>query len=294
MSLLKLFCNIDDFWQAFQLHWRRVTLARDGGRRVRAARLSHSEIMTILIHFHQSHYRTFKAYYTEYVLIHRRPEFPGLVSYNRFVELTPTVIIPLAAYLQQRQGNCTGIAFVDATTIKVCHNKRIPRHKVFAGIAARGKTSMGWFYGFKLHLSVNDRGEILACRLTPGNVDDRKPLPDLAKTLFGKLFGDKGYISQPLFDQLLAQSLELITPRHKNMKKRPLPLEDKLLLRKRSVIETINDQLKNISQIEHTRHRSVANFLVNLVCGLIAYCHQRKKPSLHLSDQQLQLLSQPL
>ena len=97
-------------------------------------------------------------------------------------------------------------------------------------------------------MSVNDRGEILACRLTPGNVDDRKPLPDLAKTLgktlFGKLFGDKGYISQPLFEQLLAQGLELITPRRKNMKKRPLPLEDKLLLRKRSVIETINDQLQ--------------------------------------------------
>ena len=206
MSLLKLFCNADDFWQAFQPHWRRVTLAGGGGgRRVRATRLSPSEIMTILIHFHQSHYRTFKAYYTEYVLIHCQSEFPALVSYNRFVELTPAVIVPLSAYLQQRQGNCTGLALVDATAIKVCHNKRIPRHKVFAGIAARGKTTMGWFYGFKLHLIVNDRGEILACRLTPGNIDDRKPLPYLAKTLFGKLCGDKGYISQPLFDQLLAQ-----------------------------------------------------------------------------------------
>ena len=133
-----------------------------------------------------------------------RPEFPGLVSYNRFVELTATAIIPRLAYLQQRQGNCAGIAFVEATAIKVCHSKRIPRHKVFAGIAARGKTTMGWFYGFKLHLAVNDRGEILACRLTPGNVADRKPLPDLAKSLFSKLFGDKGYISPPLVDQLLA------------------------------------------------------------------------------------------
>ena len=203
-------------------------------------------------------------------------------------------MVPLLAYLQQRQGNCTGLAFVDATAIKVCHNKRIPRHKVFAGIAARGKTTMGWFYGFKLHLIVNDRGEILAGRLTPGNIDDRKPLPYLAKTLFGKLFGDKGYISQPLFDQLLAQGLELITPRRKNMPKRLMPSEDRLLLRKRSIIETINDQLKNISQIEHTRHRSIANFLVNLVCGLIAYCCQEKKPSLHLSDQQLQPLPQPL
>ena len=129
-----------------------------------APRLFPSEIMTILIHFHQSHYRTFKACYTEHVLVRLRPEFPSLVSYNRFVELTPTVIIPLLAYLQQRRGNCTGIAFVDATAIKVCHNKRIPRHKVFAGIATRGKTTMGWFYGFKLHLIVNDQGEIPACR----------------------------------------------------------------------------------------------------------------------------------
>ena len=166
-----------------------------GERRVRATRLSPSEIMTLLIHFHQSHYRTFKAYYTEYVLIHRRAEFPGLVSYNRFVELTPSVLVPLLAYLQQRQGNCTGLSLVDATAIKVCHNKRIPRHQVLAGSAARGKTSMGWFYGFKLHLSVNDRGDILACQLTPGLIpgseDDRKPLPNLAKTLFGKLCGDK-------------------------------------------------------------------------------------------------------
>ena len=218
-------------------------------------------------------------------------EFPKLVSYNRFVELMPTVIIPLLAYLQQCQGTCSGIAFVDATSIKVCHNKRIASHKVFAGLAERGKTTMGWFYGFKLHLMVNDQGELLACQLTPGNVDDRKPLPDMAKTLWGKLFGDKGYISQLLFEELFAQGLQLITSVRKNMKNRLLSLTDKLLLRKRSIIETINDQLKNISQIEHTRHRSVANFLVNLFGGLIAYCHQEKKPSLHLSDQQLQILS---
>ena len=296
MGLLKLFGAVDDFWKAFQRHWHRVTPERNGGRKVRATQLSPSEIMTVLIHFHQSHYRSFKACYTEYVPMHRWAEFPALVSYNRFVELTPSVLVPLPAYRQQRPGNCTGLSFVDATAIKVCHNKRIPRHQVFAGIAARGKTSMGWFYGFKLHRSVNDRGEILACQLTPGlipgNVDDRKPVPNLAKTWFGKLCGDKGYISQPLFDQLRAPGLELITPRRKNMKQRTLPLEDQLRLRQRSIIETINDQLKNISQIEPTRHRSVSNFLVNLLCGLIAYCHQPKKPSLHRSDQQLQLLSQ--
>jgi len=258
MSLLTLFCNVDDFWQAFQPYWQGVMLASGVEHRFRAPRLSPSEIMTILIHFHQSHYRDFKAYYTEYVMTRLRSEFPELVSYNRFVELTPTVIIPLLAYLQQCQGTCSGISFVDATSIKVCHNKRIFRHKVFAGLAKRGKTTMGWFYGFKLHLIVNNQGELLACQLTPGNVDDRKPLPNMAKTLWGKLFGDKGYISQPLFEQLLSQGLELITSVRKNMKNRLLSLTDKLLLRKRSIIETINDQLKNISQIEHTLYRVVA------------------------------------
>ena len=161
MSLLPLFCDVDDFWQAFRPYWHRHMLTRNATRRVRSPRLSPSEIMTILIHFHQSHYRTFKAYYTEYVMAYHRSEFPDLVSYQRFVELTPTVIIPLLAYLQQNKGTCSGISFVDATPIKVCHNRRIARHEVFDGLAQRGKTSMGWFYGFKLHLIVNDRGEIL-------------------------------------------------------------------------------------------------------------------------------------
>ena len=150
---------------------------------------------------------------------------------------------------------------------------------------------MGWFYGFKLHLVVSDKGDILACCLTPGNVDDRRPVPLLTKDLFGKLFADKGYISQQIFELLFSQGLELITMLRKNMKNRLLPLADKLLLRKRAIIETINDQLKNISQIEHSRHRSVTNFLVNLVAGLIAYTHQEKKPSININHKQLALLT---
>ena len=162
--------------------------------------------------------------------------------------------------------------------------------QVFDGLAGRGKSSMGWFYGFKLHLIVNDQGELITFFLTPGNVDDRKPVPHMAKKLWGKLFGDKGYISQPLFDQLYEQGVQLITPIRKNMKIRLMPLIDKILLRKRAIIETINDQLKNISQVAHTRHRSVTNFLVNLVAGLIAYTHQPKKPSLNLSRADSTLL----
>lgn len=281
MSLIELFCDVDDFCLQITTQAESQMLG-DQKRRGRKATLSASEIMTILIYFHQSGYRNFKTYYTEYVMKHLRAEFPKLVSYNRFVELMPMALFPLCLYLRSRLGTVTGISFIDATPLPVCHNRRIPRHKVFDGLAARGKTSTGWFYGFKLHLVINDQGELLAFYLTPGNVDDRKPVPHLAKRLFGKLFGDKGYISQPLFDQLFPQNVQLITGIRKNMDNKLMPLIDKILLRKRALIETVNDQLKNISQVSHTRHRSPDNFLVNLVAGLIAYTHQPKKPSLNL------------
>ncbi len=290
MSLQELFCDVDDFWQAYRPHYQRELLTSGAQRRIRPMQLCESEIMTLLIHFHQSSYRNFKHYYEKYVQTYLSEAFPKLVSYNRFIALIPRVGIPLVAYLQQCQGNCSGIAFIDSTPIAVCHNKRIERNKVFAGLAQRGKTSMGWFYGFKLHLIVNDRGEILTFRLTPGNIDDRKPVPQMAQPLFGKLFGDKGYLSKPLFQNLFDHGVQLITMLRKNMKNQLVILEDKLLSRKRSIIETINDQLKNISQIEHSRHRSVNNFFVNLVAGLVAYCHQPKKPALNLSKPQLALL----
>lgn len=247
--------------------------------------------MTILIYFHQSQYRNFKAYYTEHVCKHVRAEFPNLVTYERFVILMPAVLGPLSAYLKSLYGRCSGISFMDSTALGVCDNHRIHNHKVFEGVAERGKGSMGWFYGLKLHLVVSDCGEILACQITPGNIDDRKPVPTLCKRLFGKLIADRGYISQPLFEQLLATfNVQLITRLKKNMKNRLLPLVDKLLLRKRAIIESVVDQLKNISQIEHTRHRSPVNCFINIIAGLIAYCHQPKKPSLNIIPAGLPLL----
>lgn len=282
MSLIELYCHVDDFCQEFEPKWSRFRLESGLRKRKRQASLSLSEIMTIVIHFHQSNYRTFKAYYTKHVQLHLASEFPGLVSYSWFVRLMASAFVPLTLYFMAQRGQCTGISFLDSTPIKVCHNRRIKRHKVFAGLATRGKTSMGWFYGFKLHLVVNELGEILAFQLTPGNVDDRKPVPVLLQGLFGKVFADKGYISKALFDELLEGNIQLITGIRKNMKNYLMPLADKLMLRKRSIIETINDQLKNISQIEHSRHRSFTNFLVNLVAGLLAYCFQEKKPSLRI------------
>lgn len=120
------------------------------------------------------------------------------MSYTRFVELLPSARLSLCAYLETCQGRCTGISFVDSTPLAVCHNRRIQQHRVFTGLAQRGRNSVGWFYGFKLHVVVNDCGELLACQLSPGNVDDRQPLPQMAQHLFGKLIGDKGYLSKRL------------------------------------------------------------------------------------------------
>lgn len=290
-SLLELFCHVDDFWQRFRPWWYEQLVTSGQRQRIRESQLCESEIMTILIRFHQSHYRHFKAFYTEYVQQHWQREFPKLVSYSRFVQLKQRVAIPLFVYLHDCLGTCSGISFIDSTPLRVCHNRRIPRHKVFAGIAQRGKGSMGWFYGFKLHLVVNDRGQLLAVRLTPGNVDDRQPVPDLIPHLYGKLFGDKGYLSAKLRDDLWEQGLQLITTLRRNMKPQLMDLADRLLLRKRSIIETINDQLKNSSQIEHSRHRSVVNFFVNLIAGLIAYTHRPKKPSVQVTPQQVRLLT---
>lgn len=284
MSVLELFCHVDDFCRSFEPIWHAHALGSGSKQRNRARELALSEIMTILILFHQSHYRTFKAFYTEHVLIDLRSEFPHLVSYTRFVEFFPSALVPLVVYLHSCLGSCTGVSFVDSTRLAVCHNRRIHQHRVFRGLAERGKTSVDWFFGFKLHLVFNDQGELLSFLLTPGNVDDRAPVPHFAKQLFGKLFGDKGYLSTSLVKQLRSLfGIELITPLRRNMKKVERPLRDKLRLRKRAIVETIIDQLKNVSQIEHTRHRSPVNFLVNLLCGLIAYCHQPKKPSLQLN-----------
>jgi hypothetical protein len=285
------YCSVDAFWQWFEPQWerellasgKRELLASGKRRRRRATRLHPAELLTILSLFQQAGYRTFKGVYTQHVQLALRQEFPQTVSYSRFVELMPRFLVPLAIYLHTQQGPCTGVSFLDSTSLAVCHPARIQQHHVFRVDARRGKTSVGWFYGFKLHLVVNDRGDLLAFCLTPGNTDDRRPVPVLVRRLFGRLFGDKGYISPPLAEQLfLQQGLRLITKLRKNMRNILLPLADHLLLRKRALIETIFDQLKNVCQIEHSRHRSPINFCVHLLAGLAAYCHQPKKPSLGL------------
>ncbi len=280
-DLTTLFCSVDDFWKQFRSEWEQHLIGPGRTKRGPEPELSISEMMTIVILFHQSNFRTFKHFYG-YICDYFKPFFPKLISYERFVEIKKSLFIPLFAYLLFLKGKITGIAFIDSTSIAVCHNKRIRRNKVFRNLAKRGKTTSGWFYGFKLHLIINDKGEILAFQLTQGNVSDVSMVETLSKGIFGKLFGDKGYISAEIGQKLFERGLQLFTTIKSNMKQKLMSLKDRLLLRKRSLIETVNDQLKNISQIEHTRHRSPQNFLINLLSGLAAYSLQPKKPSLNL------------
>lgn len=215
-------------------------------------------------------------------------EFPITVSYNRFVELMQSNLMALAMFAKTCSlGQCTGILFMDSTPIKVCGNKRIKRNKVFNDIANVGKSTMGWFYGFKLHIIINDKGEILSFCVTQANVDDKEPLKseNFLKQIFGKLFGDKGYISEKRQQLLFVDGIQFITNIRNNIKISLMTVSDKILLRKRSIIETVNDELKNICQIEHSRHRSMVNFMTNIVAAIIAYNYLPKKPSLKFQTE---------
>lgn len=288
-KVTEIFFIIDEFDKNFEKIVSDHSLVQntDLKQRNRKSTLSDSEVMTILILFHSGHYRDLKHYYINHVKKHMKSEFPQTVSYNRFVELQKKVVVKLAIFLKMFYlGKCIGISYIDSTPIRVCHIKREKQHKVFKGFAQKGQCSLGWFYGFKLHLIINDKGEILDFIITPGNIDDRKPLSDinLHKRIFGKLFGDKGYISKDLFEQLFIDGVHLTTKIKKNMKNSLMLLQDKIALRKRALIETVNDELKNICQVEHTRHRSFDNFVTNLLSVLIAYSFFDKKPSINLQE----------
>ena len=201
MDILTVFCEIDDFCKVFEPRFNQMLIGDGTRQRNKPGAMALSEVMTILVLFHASGFRNLKTFYTGFVSCYLRREFPHLSSYSRFVERERDALIPLWGFVQTRRGDCTGISFVDSTALKVCQNLRIPRHKVFRDSAGRGQNSVGWFYGFKLHLLINDRGDLLATYLTAGNVDDRRPVEGMvkkARRLFGKLFGDKGYISKAL------------------------------------------------------------------------------------------------
>lgn len=281
--LTEIFCQIDDFCNKFDSHYQHFFLSDGAKKRKKHCSMSLSEIMTIVVLFHLSGYRNFKNFYLFCVLKDLKHDFPKALSYSRFVQIMEYALMPLTIFLNGTTGQKTGIYYVDSTSIDVCHIKREKRHKVFKGLASKGKNSMGWFFGFKLHLVINNLGEIMACSLTKANIDDRKPVPKLMEKLNGWLFGDKGYLGKDFFEKLQKQSVEIFTKAKKNMKQIIINAGQKFYLSKRGLIETVIDQLKNICQIEHSRHRKPENAFVNLISGLIAYGFKLRKPSIRIN-----------
>lgn len=295
-KIIKIYFIIDEFNKEFNKTISAHSLKEKDTpkKRNRKFLMSDSEVMTILVLFHAMGYKNLKHFYLFYIGKHLKNEFANLVSYNRFVELQKRTVVPMALFLKTCcLGQCTGISIIDSTPLRACHIRREKQHKTFKYLATKGHTSTGWFFGFKLHLIINDKGEILDFMFTQAHVDDREPLKNnnFHKRIFGKLFGDKGYIGKDLFEQLFIDGVHLVTKIKKNMKNCMMLLQDKIMLRKRSLIETVYDQLKNICQIEHTRHRSFDNFITNLLSGLIAYSFFPKKPSINVDFENNRLVA---
>ena len=285
----EIFCDIDDFCKDYLRNQSKYFLPNPDRIRHREMQMSLSEIGTIVVLFQMSHYRTFKDFYCGCVLQDMKHYFPNALSYTRFVACKSASLMMLRAYLLSKTGKHTGLYFIDSTTLRVCHNKRIYRNKVFKGIAERSKSTMGWFYGFKLHIVINHQGELMSFCLTKGNVDDRAVVRKLMTNLKGIAAGDKGYLGQELAEDLAKHDLKFITKLRKNMKKKMLSAFEKFFLKQRGIVETIIDQLKNLYYVEHSRHRSPINFLVNTVGALVAYTWRPNKPGIKVDKIQSNL-----
>ena len=276
-----LFCFVDDFCKGFELWYKKSLISSGTKKRNRDCKMSLSEIITILIAFHQSGMACFKYFYLELVK-NSKSLFKYLVHYDRFTVLIKLAFPALICLLKTLEGKVTEYLFIDATPMAVCHNLREKRHKVFKGLAKKGRTSTGWFFGFKLHFIFNTDGEIVRMQVTAGNANDRSPVMDLVKDISAKLIGDKGYISKKLSAELFEQNVTLITKIKKNMKNCLMDLTDKMMLMKRSFIETIFSSIKSLNTLIHHRHRSPINAFTHLFAGLINYQIRTDKPSLDI------------
>lgn len=284
LKVINLFCEIDDFVAALDKSISTSLISSLSSHSVNRARISISEMMSIEILYHRSGYKCFEYYYTQEVERgYLKPYFPQAPSYNRFVQLKPRMLTYLVFCLNLCQlGRACGVYFGDSTILTVCKNSRINRHRVFAKQADRGKSSTGWFYGLKLFLVINAFGEIMNAFFTAGNIADNNT--DIMLSLFGKLkglvFADKGFINGKATEMLMEKGIQLITGVRNNMKNKLMKMQHKMLLKKRGVIESVNDILKSVCDIEHSRHRSPMNALVNLYAGICSYSWLDKKPSI--------------
>ncbi len=276
LSTTALFCCLADFAETFEDRERHRLIPTSRKRR-RAGKLSLGEMLFIMVLFHLSPFKDFKHFRVHGVEQKYRDCFGELPSYGRFVALMPRLPAPFCVLIHNLSGQETGVYIADSTRPTVCANPRISRNRTFKGLAARGHSTMGWFFGFKLHVVMNHRGELMAVKITPGNTDDRAPLTEMVTGLEGNLLADKGCISKKPFAKLWKQGLHPITGIRRNMKNCLMPIMDKPLLRSRFIVETLFGKLKSEMGLEHTRHRSPTNAFVHILSCLVAYVPGKTK-----------------
>lgn len=289
---VELYVEIDDFSRKIYSELNQRGIGNGKRFEIYTPGLNLAEILTILILYHFSNHKCFKHYYLAKVYHNYKKYFPLLPSYNRFVERISEVSFLTALFLQYRLNKFPGNGFIDSTPLAVCTNKRTNSHQVFKCIASIGKSSKGWYYGLKLHVICDFYGNIVKCLVTTASEHDLKIAKELLDGMNGKIFADKGYIGKKEFIELLEQGLILVTSVRKNMKNRLLTLWDRILLKKRSLIESIFNIMKNVFEIEHSRHRSINNASVHILTVLVAYCLKPNKPQVRFTNSELQLIEQ--
>ena len=277
--ITELFVFIDDFIKLYTEQKLKLQISQGEKLRkpTRTTEMPISEILTIYLAFYGSCFAHFKAFYG-YMQMHHRSAFPKMVTYERFTALIERIFEPMVYLLNCILDNTSDIAYIDSTPIRVCGNKRTSMHKVFEKLAKLGKSSMGWFFGFKLHLVIDLSGNLMAITLTPANQNDRRPVEMLLKNFKGTVCGDKGYISKELAQRLAEKGIKLVTGIKKGMENKLMEIKDKLLLKKRSLIESVIGKLKRCFSLEHSRHRSVKNFCCHIIAALIVYQLAGNKP----------------
>lgn len=289
MMLYRLFIFADDACQALENYVKTHWLEKENSPQKKTKRpaLRESEIITILVYYHYSGYKNFEYYYKQFVLTDLESYFPKAPSYSHFLTLESRVGILLAILMQTlcKKATKTNIYYIDSKKIPVCDNLRIHSHQVFKGLAARGKSSTGWFYGFKVHLVINNWGEIVSFQLSAANQSDNHVdiLTHLLSHLQGICVGDKGYLTQ-LWAKFYEDGLKIVHKIRNNMKNKLLSVSEKYYLVKRGVIESVNDILASVFDLTHTRHRKAENAFCHILSCLIAYQFYPDKPCVYFAD----------
>lgn len=283
LDLTTLFCTIDDFFLKFEPVYYQFLKQQKTCSRVRCASLNISEIVFIVIWYKCSHFTNFKAFFTS-LNNHHRSLFQGIPCYERMIYLIKRHHLALhALHFYLMKGCEQPYLWIDSTSLPVCKNQRIQRHKALIQIATRGKSSMGWFFGCKLHVIMNASGHLVSTALSNGHTADIKMVEQLVSGFKAKLYADRGYISSKLKSQLRQQHIDLITYHRKNMQALQLDQDDEYHLKQRNKIETLFSLLKGSYHLVTSKARSLTGYLAGIYASLCAYqiCHTNK-PVIHV------------